>query len=151
MLSFSAKEIYKMLRTNWNFFIKAFKAFKCGNLWYLFQVHLLIPRRSCQHRDGELCTSCCHLGYARCGYGFHRAATPSTHLLGFDKCVLIWFTTIVGTFYDWKWIIGLKLTLYSIWLFQFENHCRTLSIFAGNVRGPAVFRMDCIALHNTRV
>ena len=25
---------------------------------------------------------------------------------------------------------------------QFGNHCRTLSIFAGNVRGPAVFRMD---------
>ena len=26
---------------------------------------------------------------------------------------------------------------------QYGNHCRTLSIFAGNVRGPAVFRMDC--------
>jgi len=29
---------------------------------------------------------------------------------------------------------------------QFGNHCRTMSIFAGNVRGPAVFRMDCKVL-----
>ena len=30
---------------------------------------------------------------------------------------------------------------------QFGNHCRTLSIFAGNVRGPVVFRMDFLFLN----